>query len=49
MTHNMKAVKIIHDDFQYGAEEHEFFEREGGMQKSMRRAGAVSAQSSVIR
>ena len=29
MTHDMKAAKIIHDDFQYGAEEHEFFEREG--------------------
>ncbi len=29
MTHRMKATQIIHDDFRYGAEEHEFFEREG--------------------
>ena len=29
MTHAMKTEKIIHDDFQYGLEEHEFFEREG--------------------
>ena len=29
MIHNMKAAKIIHDDFRYGPEEHGFFEREG--------------------